>query len=146
MKQINVIKAGTLTGHAGSVYALTKDPDKGNILYSGSGDGNVIRWDLKNLSEGMIAAKAPANIFSLLIIPQINKMLIGQMLGGIHILDLTEKKEIIHLAYHSQGIFDLKISAENLILAAGGDGILSKWNQDGELQKTIEISEESIQN
>ncbi|HXH19588.1 MAG TPA: hypothetical protein VNJ07_10950, partial [Chitinophagales bacterium] len=121
MPKVNIVKAASLSGHAGSIYILLSDPQAPNIFYSGSGDGKVIRWDLSDFSKGVVLAQVPSNIFSLLMIPQLDKMLVGQLQGGIHVLDLKEKKEVRHLAYHTQGVFDLQYdAAQNLVLAAGG--------------------------
>src|SRR6187401_2085603 len=104
---MQIIKTATLTGHTGSVYTLLS----GNapaIFYSGSGDGMVIRWNLNDLTSGTIAAKVHANIFSLCTIPQNNLLLIGQMQGGINVVNLAEKKDIRHLASHQNGVYDIQ--------------------------------------
>jgi len=140
-----ITKIATLTGHTGSIYSLISDPEGPQIFYSGSGDGNVIKWDLNNLSQALRIAKVPSNIFSMMLLPQQNKLLVGQMLGGIHVLDLKEKKEERYLAYHRKGVFDLRENVHNSqLLAAGGDGILSVWNQDFSLANAIQVSQKSL--
>ncbi len=145
MPNISVTKIASLAGHIGSVYTLLQDTGEPHLFYSASGDGKIIRWNLKDLPNGLLVAQVNSNIFSMLLLPQQNKMLLGQMQGGIHVLDLKENKEVKHLAYHQQGVFDLLYVPERrLVLAAGGDGVLSVWNDDFSLKQSFQISPKSI--
>lgn len=146
MIQLKVTKAATLPGHTGSVYTLLQDSSSPELFYSGSGDGMVIRWDLNDLRNGVVAAKVQANIFSLQMHSENNLLLIGQMQGGIHVVDLKEKKEIRHLAFHQGGVYDIQIDKKKKhILAAGGDGMLSVIDSSSLLLlKSIRVSQKSI--
>lgn len=145
MPNIKAFKVAALAGHAGAVYTLLQDPETDRIFYSGSGDGKVIRWDLSDPAQGVVIAMVKANIFSMLILPGRQKMLLGQMQGGIHVLDLKEKKEVRHLTYHQGGVFDIQFdSAGKRVLAAGGDGVLSVWNSEFSLLKAVQVSQKSI--
>ncbi len=143
MPKINITKIAALAVHSGSVYTLVKAPNS-DFFYSGGGDGRVVRWNSNDLSTGVMVAQVKSTIFSLL--PLGDAMLVGQMLGGIHVLDLIEKKEFKHIVYHSQGIFDLRLSPDgNKIFAAGGDGLFTVWNPiDFSLLNALEISDESV--
>jgi WD40 repeat protein len=141
----DIKKTAALTGHTGSVYTLCHHPSAPDTFYSGSGDGMAIRWDIKELSSGIVTAKVQGNIFSLCIIPA-NTLLIGQMLGGIHAISLTEKKELRNLVYQQGAIYDvLYDNAQNHILSGAGNGSLAVIDSNTlDLVKTIALSQKSI--
>lgn len=144
--QLEVTKTVSLTGHTGSVYCLLQDVVDPKYLYSAGGDGLVVQWNLHDTQKGQVLARVPTNIFSLLQIPEHNHFLLGQLQGGIHVLDVESHKEIRHLALHEKGVFDLKLHPSyEVILAAGGDGILSVWDKGTYgLSDQIPVSEASI--
>lgn len=144
--QIEVRKIASLTGHTGSVYTLYQDPADLRKLYSGSGDGMVVQWDLGEPGDGLLVARVDSNIFSLEALPDRQLFLLGQLQGGIHVMDRVANTEIKHLALHSNGVFDIKRSLNGRqFIAAGGDGVLSIWNvADLSLDKQIPISNESL--
>jgi WD40 repeat protein len=143
---LSINKIATLTAHSGSIYTLHQDEHSQNIFYSAGGDGSLIKWDLNNLKEAVLVSKVHTNIFSMNALPQQNLMLLGQMQGGIHVLDMLKKKEVKHLAFHKNGIFDIKVIENGkAILVSGGDGIVSLWGSDDfVLLKNKMISEKSI--
>jgi WD40 repeat protein len=143
---IQVKKIAALTGHAGSVYSLCLHNKEQQQFFSTGGDGNVVCWNFDNLEKGILSAKVASQIFSMLHLSNANRMLLGQMQGGIHVLDLESKKEIKHLAFHQLGVFDLQTDvAEQIVLAAGGDGVLSLWStHDFQLLKSKKIADSSI--
>lgn len=143
LKNIEIKRIEKLLAHKGSVYTLCEGEQE-NIFFSGDGSGTVIQWDLTNLAAANMIAKVNASIFSLCYFPQKNLLFIGQMHGGFHILDLTTKQEIKHLAYHKQGIFDIKIK-NDLLYVAGGDGKLSIWDTNNfDLLTAISISDKHL--
>jgi len=145
MYPIKVTKTATLKGHTGSVYALANDAS-GNFFYSGCGNGMVIRWNVGNLPDGTLSARIQGNIFSLHALEESSLLLIGQMQGGIHVIDLQEKKELRHLAYHQKGVYDIQRNSErNRIFSAGGDGKISVINPtDFSLTTFLQLSPKSV--
>lgn len=143
-EQVQVHQVAALTGHEGSVYALYQ-PKGADYFFSAGGDGMVVRWDLKLPGDGELLARVPSHVFSMLQLPG-GHMLLGQMQGGIHVIDVTSKTELKHLALHEKGVFDLKLSPNGrTFLAAGGDGVLSVWDADSfELQRQLPVSTESL--
>src|SRR5690606_35706185 len=143
---IHVKNIAGLTAHSGAVYALINDPTENNILYSAGGDGNLVKWNLLEKERAVLISKVATNIFSMNILPHVPVILLGQMQGGIHVLDISAKKEIKHLALHKNGVFDIQLIEQGkAFLAAGGDGWLSLWSSDNFLLlKSIKISEKSI--
>ncbi len=143
---LSINKIAALTAHSGAIYALHQDGLSRNIFYSAGGDGSLIKWNLNNLKEAILVSKVHTNIFAMNALPQQNLMLLGQIQGGIHILDMLKKKEIKHLAFHQNGIFDIKVIENGkALVVAGGDGIVSLWSGDDfVLLKNKMISEKSI--
>ncbi len=138
---LNAKLYATLTGHTGSIYTVA-GTDGG--LYTTRRDGLVTQWDIAQPDHGLLAARMGMQIFSMALLPNKKQMLLGQMQGGIHVLDLAAKQETRHLALHKQGVFDL-LATEHHFLAVGGDGVLSLWRQDDcALQKSIHLSGNSL--
>src|SRR5262245_28989060 len=106
IKQVTALKL-----HQGSIYSLDSN---GNYFYSGGSEGIVARWDLSELNRAAAAARVNGQIFSLLFIAEKNHLIIGTMSGGIHVIDLTEKKEIHNITFHQQSVFDLKLHGQKI--------------------------------
>lgn len=143
---VNVNKIATLTAHSGAIYALLPHAAQKNIFYSAGGDGRLIQWNLNDINTAVLLSKVPTNIFSMNSLANENQILLGQMQGGIHVLDIAQKKEIKHLAFHKNGVFDIQIIENGAaVLVAGGDGLISLWSSDNFLLlKNKMISEKSI--
>ena len=143
MSTIEVKKHATLQGHTGAVYALSRSLSQADVIYSAGGDGMVVQWDISAPDNGKLIAKVPTNIFSMLQVDDTN-MLLGQMQGGIHVLDMVTKQETRHLVLHTNGVFDLQLVAGNF-LAAGGDGALSQWTvTEQNLLREIPVNDKSL--
>lgn len=144
--QINVHKKATLVAHSGAIYTILAHLQQPNIFYSAGGDGRLIQWDLNNTDKALLLSKVPSNIFSMTALNGNQQILLGQMQGGVHVLDILQKKEIKHLAFHKNGIFDIKVIENGeAFMAAGGDGLLSLWSADNFLLlKNKMVSEKSI--
>jgi WD40 repeat protein len=141
MHKLNISLHTTLKGHTSSIYTIA---GRGDDLYSTGGDGQVVRWNLAEPADGVLMARMGMQIFSMALMPDARHMLLGQMHGGIHVLDLEDKQEDKHLALHTQGIFDL-LTIDNHFVAAGGDGILSLWRTtDYSLGLKIALSDASL--
>lgn len=131
----------TLSGHTSSIYTVA---GQGGHLYTTGGDGLVVQWDIAHpTADGVLLARMGLQIFSMAVLPG-NKLLLGQMQGGIHVVDLEAKQETRHLALHQQGVFDL-LPVAGHFLAAGGDGVLSLWRADDcQLGKKISLADASL--
>ncbi len=143
MKKVSITKLNTLLGHTGSIYTLHQI-DGGRFLSAG-GDGMIAEWNPDESENAKLISKVNAHIFSLQFLPNQNLLLAAEMNGGIHVLDLQRNKEIKHLAYHNNGVFDLCLSANGqYIYAAGGDGVLSIWSTKFDLLHGLQISSQSL--
>lgn len=144
--QIDVHKIASLTGHTSSIYTLYQDPADTSKIYSGAGDGMVVVWDLADPGDGKLVAKVDTNIFSLEALTDRQLFLLGQLQGGIHVMDRVANTEIKHLALHTGGVFEILRSLNGRqFIAAGGDGVLSVWNvADLSFDKQLPISNQSL--
>ena len=106
----------------------------------------MVEWALDRPDEGALMAKVNTNIFTLLPLTGWQHLLIGQLQGGIHMIDLKDHSEKKHLVFHQKGVFDLElIDNGSKLLAVGGDGVLSAWDTDTfELIKSFKISEKGL--
>jgi WD40 repeat protein len=142
---MEIKKIKQLTGHSGAVYALENSLEENNF-FSGSGDHIVAEWDATTEENGKLLSQIPEIIYSLKLIPLQKHLLIGQSTGGIHVIDLSTRKEVRLLHYHSAGVFDLSFSdMHNLFFSVGGDGTfsISRLN-DFSLIKTIKLADEKL--
>jgi WD repeat-containing protein 61 len=130
--------------HQAAVYALEQGPTSETFFSAGS-DRKVILWNIET-DEHKVVAQIPAMIVSLCYLPKQNYLLVGQTGGGIHVLDLSEKKEIKLLSAHKAYIFDIKYNKDtNQFYVASGDGSISIWNAENfELLHQVKLTEEKI--
>lgn len=76
--------------------------------------------------EGRLIADAGQAAFSLLVLG--DTALIGDEHGGIHEVDLRNKREVRLEQAHRHGVFALLRLPDGRVAAAGGDGALSLWD------------------
>jgi len=130
--------------HQAAVYALEQGPTSETFFSAGS-DRKVILWNVTT-DEHKVIAQIPAMIVSLCYLSEQNILLVGQTGGGIHVLDLAEKKEIKLLAAHKAYVFDIKHNVDKKqFYVASGDGSISIWNAENfELIHEIKLTDEKI--
>ncbi|MEQ8625847.1 MAG: WD40 repeat domain-containing protein [Vicingaceae bacterium] len=118
----------TLEGHKAPIYALCKGAEP-HLFYSAGADQQVVLWNLKSMQAVKVVSKAPTTVISLLYINSLNYLLIGQVEGGVHVIDLNKGKEIKYLKLHAHYIFDLLfIPEKNELVCSSGDGSISVWS------------------
>ena len=93
MKPISVSKIADLKGHSGAVYTLEKSESE-TLIFSGSSDKFVTCWNLEKKEAENFAAQFPHIVYSLKFISEKQILLAGTSSGTLHIIDLTQKKEI----------------------------------------------------
>ncbi|MBA3900591.1 MAG: WD40 repeat domain-containing protein [Bacteroidetes bacterium] len=128
--EIEVIKKGELTGHNGSIYALSAGflP---NTFLSGSSDRFVAEWNMELMQQTKLAIQLEQPVYSICHVKDPNVaeglLLIGNGKGGIHIINLQEKKEVKLLQIHAAPVFDLKYSEiNNCVYSASSDGNIAR--------------------
>lgn len=137
-------KLFTFSGHEAPVYALEAFED--GKLFSGGGDKIITSIKTGEVPEVIGLVNTSATIYSLKFLPVKRILLAGTMSGGIHVIDLFNKKEVKLLAGHTAGIFDLKYSPlNNIFISASGDGSVGFWSADEySLIKSVHLCNEKV--
>ena len=134
-----------LTGHSGSIYTLEPYQDK--KFFSGASDGIVARWDSEQTDSGEATLSLKDAVYSIKYIQDVNKLLVGQAKGGIHVIDLTSGIEEKLLQLHTGPVFTINYNPKYKLLFTGGsDGTVKVLNHSFELIQTFELSKSKIRN
>jgi WD40 repeat protein len=121
----DIVKKHAFVSHSGAVYALEK-ANSNYLFFSGSGDKYIALWNLETMQPENFAAQLPAIVYSLCYIHELDILLAGTASGSIHVIDLTQKKEVKILQNHTDAIFDIKYSFDkNIVYAVSADGNFS---------------------
>ena len=146
LEKIQIEKIGQFIGHGGAIFSL--EPAHDHHFYSGSGDNLVVEWNIKDQKQNKVVAKLPAKAMALKYIPDRNLLLVGQSLGGIHVIDLNKNEEIRLLQLHRQSIYDIQYLPEKeCFWALAGDGMFSVWSiNDFSLITALKLCDKKIRN
>lgn len=138
-----VKKKAQLTGHNGSIFSVIADHQEGYIL-SGAGDGWVVRWSLDEPDMGKLVAKVETQIFSMGLLEGQNRIVVGNMNGGVHWVDLDQPDKTRNIAHHQKGVYAIhQINGD--VFTGGGDGIITRWDsQSGESLESLQLSHSAI--
>jgi len=121
-------KIHEIAGHAGAVYSVD---GAGEVVYTGSGDHFVARWNLASGTQDAFSIQADASIYSLKLVQQGKQLIFGLTTGALHVIDLAQKTELRHFVQHRTAIFAI---AENPhlqhIYTTDADGNLAIWKSD----------------
>jgi WD repeat-containing protein 61 len=132
-----------LDGHKGPVYELLA-LDQDNFLSAGS-DRIVVKWNNSNTKEGNVLAKASDSIYSFHIIKELNRLLIGQGSGGVHVINLDDGIEEKLLQLHTAPVFKVRsFPGLPYVFSLGGDGILHILNFNFDVLHSIRLSEQKL--
>ncbi len=117
-------KVFQFNGHQAAVYNLCHGLTNEAFISCGS-DKNVVRWNLNNGEENLLA-RAPLAAYSVVLNKDASVLAIGLGDGSISFLDLKNKVEFKKLLQHKAAIFDLVFSPKKaLYIAASADGSIS---------------------
>jgi WD40 repeat protein len=131
---IKVEKIHACSGHNAALYALAPGRTDRHFLSAG-GDGWVVEWDLDDPELGKLVASVETQCFSLCTLPNRNRIVAGNMNGGLHWIDRESPDQTRNVLQHKKGIYALQ-SIGPWLFSAGGDGFLTRW--DTENARTIE--------
>lgn len=132
-----------LTGHNGSIFSVIADQQAGHIL-SGAGDGWVVRWSLAEPDLGKLIAKVETQIFSMCLLAGQNRMVVGNMNGGVHWVDLDAPDNTRNIAHHQKGVYAIHQIGDH-VLTGGGDGIITRWDSlSGKSLESLQLSTSAI--
>jgi WD40 repeat protein len=89
-----------------------------------------VRWDLEDPETGRLIARVETQIFSLLYLEDQEKVVVGNMNGGVHWVDLRDPDKTKNIAHHQKGVFDIRRIGE-YVYTLGGEGMLTRWSATG---------------
>ncbi len=143
MPVLKIKKIARLTGHNAAIFALTPG-DTPPYFLSGAGDGWVVRWNPEAPEIGSLVAKVEAQIFSLLNLPDLKKVVVGNMKGGLHWVDLEEPALTKNIAHHTKGVFDI-FRVQDAVFTIGGDGKITRWSaEQAKVEESFYLSNQSL--
>jgi WD40 repeat protein len=134
MPDINIQKRHQLTGHNSGIYDLVTGPEPRTFL-SAAGDGWVVQWSVDQPETGQLIAQVDTQVFSMLYLKDTHSMVLGDMNGGVHWLNLNDEQSNKHIAHHKKGTYGLFLAGDQLI-SLGGSGMMTRW--DVQKQQSIE--------
>ncbi len=143
MSQIKVSKKDTYKGHNDSIYTLEKSQFD-HIFFSGAGDGMVVSWDLQKPDKGELIAKLPNSIYGLHYLKNANLLAVGHNYDGVHFIDWENKKEVASLKLTSAAIFDIKSSADLLIVGDGSGVVTFIGLNPLKIVHSLKVAEQSV--
>ncbi len=111
-------------GHFAPIYALAQQPQT-SFVYSGGGDGHIIRWSCDNPNQGEVWAQIPDKIFYLY--ASVSHLFVATLSGEIFQIPFEYKKVICRRRWHKKPVFRL-LEWDNRLLAVSADGLLSEWS------------------
>jgi WD40 repeat protein len=143
MPNLLIEKITQVTGHNAAIFALGEDSHP-NTFLSGAGDGWIVRWNLDDPENGRLIAKVETQVFSLLHLPEQATVVVGNMNGGVHWVNLEQPEKTRNIAHHQKGVFAI-VPYEDYVLTAGGQGLLTKWDRaTGRALESIQLSNQSL--
>jgi WD40 repeat protein len=120
-------KCKELSGHSAGVYSLAFDQ---SYIYSGSADKFVARWDLERGVQDNFAIRFESPVYSICLISNNEKLVVGLANGDLHVFDLNERKEIKFYQQHKTALFAISSNpAKGHFYVADADGNLSVWDE-----------------
>lgn len=141
--QIKVEKYEQMTGHKAAVFALARGEEDG-IFYSGAGEGWVARWDIEDPENGRLVAGVETNIFALHFLKDSNRIIAGNMNGGLHWIQLDEPEKTRNIAHHRKGVFSFLRIGDSLF-SGGGQGLLTRWDlPSGRSVESLQVTAKSV--
>lgn len=131
-------------GHTGPVYTLCEGLDQ--TFLSAGGDRLVVKWSMKNASDGELILKANDAVFALCHLPAIQTLLVGTGNGSIHVADLLAGKETRLLHLHESFVFSIVSSSDGkYCCTTGGDGLLNVLQtEDFAIMKRLRLTENKL--
>ena len=140
---MDIEKIAQLTGHQAAVFAIGEGRTPQHVV-SGAGDGWLVEWDLATPDLGRLLAKVERNIFSLQFIKHQNRIVVGDMDGGVRFVDLNQPEKTVNIKHHSKGCFDIRLF-DNQLFTIGGEGTITRWSvAESRSIESLQLSAKSL--
>jgi WD40 repeat protein len=123
----SIQKIASSTGHRAAIYAIVQGFADQHFLTAG-GDGWIAQWNLNEPDNGKLLAATETQLFSLCALPEQNRLVAGNISGGVHWIDLNNPENTKNILHHgNKGVYGLILVAD-WVFSIGGDGVLTKWD------------------
>ena len=100
----------------------------------------MVQWQKNFHADGVVIADGGEQLYTAIMIPDKNWMVLGGMNGNLVWLDLNERKIIKRVKQHSRSIFDLCL-LQGKLYSCSGDGTICRWNIEDQLPElSLQIS------
>lgn len=140
---MEIEKIAQLTGHQAAVFAIGEGRTPQHVI-SGAGDGWLVEWDLATPDLGRLLAKVERNIFSLQYLKNQNRIVVGDMDGGVRFVDLNQPEKTLNIKHHSKGCFDIQLF-DNQLFTIGGEGTITRWSVvESRSLESLQLSAQSL--
>ena len=140
---MEIEKIAQLTGHQAAVFAVGEGRTPQHII-SGAGDGWLVEWDLAKPDVGQLLAKVERNIFALQYIKTQNRVVVGDMDGGVRFVNLDNPEKTLNIKHHSKGCFDVQLF-DNQLFTIGGEGNITRWSiEESRSLESLQLSAKSL--
>ena len=133
-------------GHIDGIYALTPGLD-GNTLISAGADGYIAEWDIFSSHDARLLARVPSSVYAFYIHANHRILYAGTRSGGVHLIDLDQRKEFKLLQWSHQPIFCLEpMTFDNVdtLWIGDGEGNLLLINHQYEALTKIKLGTKAI--
>jgi WD40 repeat protein len=118
--------ARVLSGHTGVIWGLALDPT-GNILASGSSDGDVRLWS-RGDGKGRVLGTAQGRVHQLAWDPRGERLAVSTSTGDIRVWNLAGAAPLSFHAHHSEvNSIDFSKGGDTAV-SAGDDGTVRLWD------------------
>ena len=123
-----ISKIKEIVGHVASIYSLDGHDD---LIYTGSGDHFVARWNIDSATQDAFAIKAEKAVYCLKLISNNSVLAFGTNSGSLHVIDIQSKKELRHFVQHKSALFCIQENPlKNQVYSTDADGNLGVWKSD----------------
>ena len=115
-----------ISGHNGPVYSIAEDTD---YIYSASSDKFVARWSKKTGVQDKFLIKLPSAPFSICLIDDNSKLVVGLESGILILFDIEKKIEISQLRNHNFSVFSIcENKLKHQFYSSDGNGNVNVWD------------------
>jgi WD40 repeat protein len=140
---MDIKKIAQLTGHQAAVFAVGEGRTPQHLI-SGAGDGWLVEWDLAKPDVGRLLAKVERNIFSLQYLKSQNRIVVGDMDGGVRFVNLDNPEKTLNIKHHSKGCFDVQLF-DSQLFTIGGEGNITRWSvAESRSLESLQLSAKSL--
>ena len=127
----NIFKLDKIIGsHAAPIYCIETYSDNKHV-FSGSGDKMLGKWNYLIGLQDKFSIQLDSSAYQILHIEESNLLIVGLSNGNIHVIDLSDKKEIKLLKLSDAAVYTLQYSQKHqMLLATTGDSKVGIWKLD----------------